>query len=96
MVNGLGSAVASVLALHAPTPLEMVGVADEFGEVGQVDYLAERFELTAAEIVSKVKKVIQSANTMVRGKLWKVFGAKDISLSVMPLHFMPLKLFSNI
>lgn len=56
--NGLGSAVASTLALNAPTPLEMVGVNDEFGEVGAVGYLAERFKLTADEIVAKTKKVL--------------------------------------
>lgn len=56
--NGLGSAVASCLALHLPTPVEMVGVQDEFGEVGQVPYLAERFKLTADEIVLKAKKAL--------------------------------------
>ncbi|MCC8074857.1 MAG: transketolase family protein [Clostridiales bacterium] len=56
--NGLGSAVASALALNCPAPLEMVGVQDEFGEVGQVDYLAKRFNLTADEIVAKTKKVL--------------------------------------
>ena len=56
--NGLGAAVASVLALHQPAPMEMVGVQDEFGEVGPVSYLAERFHLTADEIVRKVKLAI--------------------------------------
>ena len=56
--NGLGCAVASVLALRNPAPLEMVGVQDEFGEVGPVSYLAERFKLTAEEIVLKARKVI--------------------------------------
>ena len=56
VVNGLGSAVASVLALHTPAPLEMVGVQDEFGEVGPISYLAERFKLTAEEIAGKAKK----------------------------------------
>lgn len=56
--NGLGSAVASTLALNLPTVLEMVGVNDEFGEVGQVSYLAERFKLTAGEIVAKAKKAV--------------------------------------
>lgn len=56
--NGLGSAVASALAQHFPAPVEMVGVQDEFGEVGAVPYLAERFKLTADEIVTKVKKVL--------------------------------------
>ena len=56
--NGLGSAVASTLALNCPAPLEMVGVQDEFGEVGPVPYLAERFKLTAGEIVEKARKAI--------------------------------------
>ena len=29
-----------------------------FGEVGPIDYLKQRFELTAADIVKKVEKVI--------------------------------------
>lgn len=56
--NGLGSAVASALALNCPAVVEMVGVQDEFGEVGPVPYLAERFKLTADEITAKVKKAI--------------------------------------
>ncbi len=56
--NGLGGAVASCLALNYPAPVEMVGVQDEFGEVGPVPYLAERFKLTAAEIVEKTKAVL--------------------------------------
>lgn len=56
--NGLGSAVAEVLSENIPTPLERVGVNDLFGEVGPQDYLAKRFELTAEDIVAKVKKVL--------------------------------------
>lgn len=55
VVNGLGAAVASALVRNYPAPVEMVGVQDEFGEVGPVNYLAERFKLTAEEIVSKAK-----------------------------------------
>lgn len=56
--NGLGSAVASTLALNCPTIQEMVGVQDEFGEVGPTPYLAERFKLTADEIIAKAKKAV--------------------------------------
>ncbi len=58
IINGLGSAVAEVLAETIPTPMERVGVQDQFGEVGSVDYLKERFELTAADIAKKVEKAI--------------------------------------
>jgi transketolase len=58
IINGLGSAVAEVLAENIPTPMERIGVQDVFGEVGPTNYLKERFELTAADIAKKVEKVI--------------------------------------
>ncbi|NLI55356.1 MAG: transketolase family protein [Clostridiales bacterium] len=58
VINGLGSAVAEVLVKNRPTPVEMIGVQDEFGEVGPVDYLSERFKLNASYIVEAAKKVI--------------------------------------
>lgn len=58
VVGGLGSAVAASLAKSHPVPVEMVGVQDEFGEVGTVDYLQERFGLTAAAIVAAAQKAI--------------------------------------
>lgn len=59
IINGLGSAVAEVLVENVPTPMERIGVKDLFGEVGPVDYLKERFELTASDIVKKVIKVLK-------------------------------------
>jgi len=59
IINGLGSAVAEVLVENIPTPMERIGVKDLFGEVGPVDYLKERFELTASDIVKKVEKVLK-------------------------------------
>lgn len=59
IINGLGSTVAEVLVENISVPMERVGVKDLFGEVGPVDYLKERFELTANDIVKKVEKVIK-------------------------------------
>lgn len=59
IIGGLGSAVAEVLVESDPIPMERVGVQDEFGEVGQQDYLEERFGLTAPFIVKKVKRVLE-------------------------------------
>ncbi len=56
--NGLGSAVAEVLAESYPTRMKRVGVQDEFGEVGTEDYLKERFGLTADVIVDKAKVLL--------------------------------------
>jgi transketolase len=58
IINGLGSAVAEVLAEKSPVPLERIGIQDEFGEVGDIDYLAERYELKAKHIITKVKKAL--------------------------------------
>lgn len=58
VINGLGSAVAEVLAEHHPAPMERIGVADQFGQVGPESYLREAYHLTAQDIVSKVKKAI--------------------------------------
>ena len=51
IIGGLGSAVANSLARTCPVPVEMVGVNDEFGEVGTEDFLRKRFDLTAEHIV---------------------------------------------
>lgn len=59
VIGGLGSAVAEVLSEHAPVPMERVGVREEFGEVGPVEYLMERFGLLAPDIVTKVNKVLK-------------------------------------
>jgi len=59
IINGLGSAVAEVLVENIPIPMERIGVKDLFGEVGPVDYLKERFELTANNIVKKVEKILK-------------------------------------
>lgn len=56
--NGLGSAVAEVLAENCPVPMERVGVQDKYGQVGPVDYLAKVYELTAETIAAKVEKVM--------------------------------------
>lgn len=59
IINGLGSAVAEVIAENAPVPLERVGVYDRFGQVGPVDYLKEQYNLTYKDIMVKVKRVIE-------------------------------------
>jgi transketolase len=59
IINALGSAVAEILVENIPIPMERVGVKDLFGEVGPIDYLKERFELTANDIVRKVEKVLK-------------------------------------
>ncbi|KLO24604.1 MULTISPECIES: transketolase family protein [unclassified Marinitoga] len=58
VINGLGMSVSKIVSENYPVPMEMVGINDEFGEVGDVEYLKKRFNLTAQDIVQNVKKVI--------------------------------------
>jgi len=59
VVNFLGSAVAEVLSEDRPTLLGRLGIEDEFGEVGTLDYLKERFSLNAEGIIRKTKEVLE-------------------------------------
>jgi transketolase len=59
VVGGLGSAVAEVLAKTYPVPVEMIGVQDEFGEVGPEDYLRGRFNLNAVDIAAAALRAIK-------------------------------------
>ena len=45
--GGLGSAVAEVLSLSAPAPMEQVAMADTFAESGESDELREKYGLSA-------------------------------------------------
>jgi len=59
MLNGgLGDSIAQILVRELPTPMEMVGVDDTFGESGTPEELLEKYELNAKSIVASVKKVI--------------------------------------
>lgn len=62
IINGLGSAVAEVLAENRPVPMERVGVRDRFGEVGMKDYLMEALGLTAEDIANAVRKAVRRKN----------------------------------
>jgi len=57
-IGGLFSAVADCLIQNNPVPVGYVAVEDEYGEVGPVDYLAERFGLTIEHIAEVAEKTI--------------------------------------
>ena len=59
IINGLGSAVAEVLSENCPTIMERVGVMDHFGEVGEKDFLMEKYGLKAQNIVDAVLRVVE-------------------------------------
>lgn len=55
--GGLGGAVAEVLARNHPTPMEMVGMQDVFGQSGTAWDLFKHYKLDAPGIIEAVKKV---------------------------------------
>jgi transketolase len=59
MLNGgLGDSIAQLLSRNYPTPVEMIGVNDTFGESGTPEQLLEKYGLNAENIVKAVEKVI--------------------------------------
>ncbi len=55
--GGMGESIAGFLARNLPTPVEMVGMNDMFGESGTPDELMQKFGMTASDIVEAVKLV---------------------------------------
>lgn len=58
IINGLGSAVAEVLAENICCPMERIGARDRFGEVGDMEYLKGVMGMRAEDIAEAVKKAI--------------------------------------
>jgi len=59
MLNGgLGDSIAQLLSRNTPTPIEMVGMDDSFGESGPPMKLMEKYEIDRNAIVESAKKVI--------------------------------------
>lgn len=58
VLGGLGGSVAQALGQHLPTPLEMVGVHDSFGESGTPAQLMAKYGLDAKHIAAAAEKVV--------------------------------------
>lgn len=56
--GGLGDSIAQTLSRNLPSPLEMVGVNDSFGESGTPEGLMEKYGLNTQSIVDAALKVI--------------------------------------
>jgi len=66
--NYLGSAVAEVLSESYPTLMTRVGVPDKFGEVGDLNYLKERFGLTASNIKGRAIELLRNRDRLRGGQ----------------------------
>ena len=56
VIGGLGSAVSEFLSEVYPTKVKKLGIYDKFGQSGKANELLEKYELTAAKLVSMVKE----------------------------------------
>jgi transketolase len=57
--GGLGSAVAEVLVKTNPVPMEMVAVADTFGETGSPEELLKHYHLKDVDIAEAARRAIK-------------------------------------
>ncbi len=58
IIGGLKSAVAEVLSEEYPVPIKSIGVKDHFGEVAKMDYLKNKYHMTAEDIAAAAKDAI--------------------------------------
>ena len=56
--GGLGSAVSEVLSKEIPSPLEMIGTNDTFGESGSPEQLFKKYGLTSDSIAEAAKRAV--------------------------------------
>jgi transketolase len=58
ILNGLGSAVAEIIAEQKLVPLQRVGINDRFAESGEYQELLNKYGLSVADIVKAARAVI--------------------------------------
>lgn len=56
--GGIGEMISNYLSQKKPVKMRFVSVSDEYGEVGDLDYLAKKFNLTFSTIIEKVLDLI--------------------------------------
>jgi transketolase len=64
ILGGLGSAVTEVVCEVHPVPVIRIGMRDCFGEVGTLDWLADKFEMNATAIKKAVNRVLEKKHTV--------------------------------
>ncbi len=61
--TGMGSAVAALLSEKFPVPVCLHGVKDQFGEVGDLEYLKQRFGFNSVKIIELAQKLLLRKKT---------------------------------
>ena len=57
--NGLGSAVAEVIAENCDAKLKRIGIQSRYGQVGTLDFLMEEYELTSEHIYKAASELLK-------------------------------------
>lgn len=60
IINGLGSAVAELMAENIPGRLKRIGLKDTFAESGKYDELLEKYGMSSSHIVKEAKKLVEN------------------------------------
>jgi transketolase len=60
IIGGLGSAIAEVIAEHAPARLARIGVRDVFGESGVAGPLLDKYQMGIKDIVEAARMVVEN------------------------------------
>ncbi len=63
VMGGLGGAVAELLSIKYPVPMEFVGMPDSFGESGQPDQLLRKYKMKSIDIIKAARKVVRRKTT---------------------------------
>lgn len=58
ILGGLYSSICEIVCRNKPVPIEPIGIADHFGEVGSMKFLSKKYKMTTEDIVLACKKVI--------------------------------------
>lgn len=59
VMGALKSAVSEVICENCPTPIKSVGIKEQFGEVGKMDKLRNRYNMNVADIVAAAKAAMK-------------------------------------
>lgn len=62
IINGLGSAIAEVIAEESPAYLERLGLQDVYGESGFADELLDAYGMSVIDIVAAAKRAMKKKN----------------------------------
>ncbi|UCF98981.1 MAG: transketolase family protein [Spirochaetaceae bacterium] len=66
--GGLGSAVAEVLSLHRPCPIEQVALQDTYAESGEAEQLRVKYHLAVQDVVDAAHRVLRKRNNYIEAK----------------------------